>query len=168
MPYHVYFQLADDTISHLNSFIPSVSNPLIVSKYIGFVSVSAVTVYELAIKAILISFSHTKHEILGNFAQSYFERINGRIKIKIIKEDYLKRFGEGYVNIFEETIQNEENLILQDSRKSIISSYSNIIEWRNSFAHEGIIPSTVTYREIVDSYEMGKKIIDCLARTMTS
>lgn len=166
MAYYDHFKITDDLILHINSFIKTVSDPFIVSRYIGFVSVASVTVYELAIKEIFIEFGYKKHRVLGNFSQAFFERINGRIKIKSIKEDYIKKYGDKYVIKFSHKAKKAEEYALRNMGVSPISSYSNIIEWRNQFAHEGTSPSTVTFQEIVDSYNYGKEIIKCLYETM--
>jgi len=166
MGYHDHFKLADDMINHLNTFVRSVPDPFIQSRYTGFVSVSAVTVYELAIKEIFCTFSSQKHRVLGTFALAYFGRINGRIKLEIVRDDYIKRFGKKYVDRFKRKIDDAEKQILTSTGKSIKSSYNNIIEWRNQFAHEGLIPSTVTYDEVIEAYTYGKEVITCLHETM--
>ena len=166
MTYTKHFQLADDVITHLNSIVPTITDPFLTSRYIGFVSIAAVTVYELAIKDIFIEFGTKKHKVLGNFTYAYFDRINGRIKTKIIKDEYIKKFGAKYVNKYKININKIENDNLRDHGISVLSSYNNVVEWRNQFAHEGNFLTTVTYNEIVDSYEAGKKVIDCLADTM--
>lgn len=166
MPYSDHFKLADDMIAHLNTVIATVSDPWITSRYIGFVAVAAVTVYELAIKDIFIEFCTNKHKVFGSFSRSHFERINGRIKSKTIRDEYIRWFGEKYVNRFNRIIDQAEQESLRNNRISIRSSYGNIITWRNEFAHAGIVPSTVTYLEVVNSYEAGKEVIHCLAKTM--
>lgn len=45
-------KLADNLIAHLNTVVTSISDPFLASRYAGFVSVAAATVYELAIKEI--------------------------------------------------------------------------------------------------------------------
>jgi hypothetical protein len=50
MPYTDHFTLADDYITHLDAVIGGITDPFINSRYTGFLSVSAVTVYELALK----------------------------------------------------------------------------------------------------------------------
>ncbi len=166
MTYNDHFKLADDMINHLDTVVLNVSDPFISSRYIGFVSVSAVTVYELAVKEIFCTFASKKHKVLGAFALSYFDRINGRVKLKIIRDDYISRFGTKYVDKFRKKIDQAEQHFLKTSRISIKSSYNNVIEWRNQFAHEGQIPSTVTYPEVIKSYKAGKEVIHCLAQTM--
>lgn len=166
MSYQNRFSHADDVVNHLNTVVPTITNPLLVTKYVGFVSVSAVTVYEQAIKDIFIQFAHKKHKVLGNFTEEYFRRINGRIKISVIEDDYIKKFGEKYRKRFRRKIQEAERSYLVTNRRDIRSSYSNLITWRNDFAHEGNLSSNATYNEVVRSYEDGKNVIHCLAQTM--
>jgi hypothetical protein len=45
-------------------------------------------------------------------------------------------------------------------------SYSNLILWRNNFAHVGNVPATATYAEVTQSYEDGKFVIHALAASM--
>lgn len=166
MPYYDHYTLADDVISHLDLTMSEISDPFIQSRYIGFVAVIAVTVYELSIKDIFCEFGEKKHKVLGAFTRSYFDRINGRIKIDIIRNEYIKKFGNKYVEKFKEKLDNSEQYWLRTQRVSIKSSYNNIIEWRNEFSHEGKIPSTVTYDEITRSYKIGKEVIKCVAESM--
>lgn len=166
MAYTDHYILADSVIAHINAAVAGIADQFLVSRYVGFVSVSAVTVYELAIKEIFISFAEKKHKVLGEFTRNYFDQINGRIKTRDIKERYLILFGEKYLKRFSKKLDAAENLSLQNSRISILTSYGNIITWRHQFAHEGQIPATATLGEAVRSYESGKEVIKCLAETM--
>lgn len=166
MGYSDHFKLADDLIAHLDKVISLTPDPFIASRYVGFIAVAAVTVYELAIKEIFITFAEKKHKIFGNFAETHFDRINGRIKPEDIQKRYLKRFGEKYSARFARKINALEKDILQSGQGNIRSSYGNIITWRNQFAHTGDMPSTATYCEVKKSYRLGKKLIKCLAETM--
>ncbi len=166
MSYANHFKHADDVVNHLNSVVPTLTDPLLQAKYVGFVAIAAVTVYELAIKDVFIEFGAKKHKVLGVFTESYFDRINGRIKVKVIKDDYIKRFGGRYKSRFEKNLEIISSAYLQKNKRDIKSSYSNLITWRNDFAHEGKISTTATYSEVVQSYEDGKEIIHCLAKTM--
>lgn len=166
MAYSLHFQLTDDIITHLDTVISGISDPFIQSRYVGFVAISSATVYELAIKDIFCDFGQTKHKVLGAFVTTYFDRINGRIKTSALKKDYISRFGEKYLKRFKRKLDEKEKEYLRNYSVSILNSYNNVIEWRNQFAHEGKIPSTVTYAEITKSYRNGKAVIDCLAETM--
>jgi hypothetical protein len=158
--------MADDFIAHLESTVMPIADPFLQSRYNGFVAVSAVTVYELAISDILVSFASRKHRVLGAFVSSYFSRLNGRIRLKHIREDYIKRFGGKYLDSFDQNLEEIEQCFLHSKKVSPKNAYSNLITWRNEFAHEGRIPSNATYEEIRDSYQFGKNIIHCLSQTM--
>ena len=166
MSYSDHFKLADDFIAHLDISIGGIADPFIRSRYVGFVAVSAATVYELAIKEIFTSFAVKKHTVLGNFAQKYFEQINGQVGKKRIEDKYLPLFGEKYLNRFRSKIEKIELESLKADKVSVKSSYSNLLAWRHSFAHEGVIPVNATYEEVKKSYQYGCRLIHCLAETM--
>jgi len=166
MPYSDHFNLADDFIVHLDISIAGIGDPFIRSRYVGFVAVSAATVYELAIKDIFISFASRKNKVLGNFTRKYFDRINGQVGRDRIVNNYLPLFGEKYVKRFHAKIEKAEIDFLKADKISIKSSYSNLLTWRHSFAHEGVIPVNVTYEEVKKSYQYGCRLIHCLAETM--
>jgi len=165
--YTDHFQHADDVVNHLNTIVPDITDPLLRAKYVGFVSVVAVTVYEIAIKDIFIEFANKKHKVLGSFTESYFDRINGRIKLSIIKDDYIARFGVKYKKRFQKRLEQKSNDYFRLNHRDIRNSYANLITWRNEFAHEGRIKTSATYEEAVQAYEDGKEVIHCLAACMT-
>lgn len=166
MPYSDHFKSADDLITHLNGVVGAIGDPFLASRYVGFVSVAGVTAYELAVKDIFCDFGTAKHRALGEFARNYFERLNGRIKYEFLWKEYARRFGERYRKRFRSRMDAVERAFLTSDHKSVITSYNNLITWRHSFAHEGIIPGTVNYGEAAESYQIGKKVIDCLAGAM--
>ncbi|MBF0485133.1 MAG: hypothetical protein HQL16_01335 [Candidatus Omnitrophica bacterium] len=166
MPHTSHFQLADDYLNHLDSVIGVITDPFIQSRCTGFLAVSAVTVYELAIKTIFIEFAEGKHKVLGNFASAYFERLNGKIRIVTLKDEYIKKFGEKYVSRFEKILCRKEAELLKTDRVSPSNCYRNIVTWRHDFVHEGTIPANATYSEVRKSYSYGKHVINCLAETM--
>ncbi|MCF8178486.1 MAG: hypothetical protein K9J74_08255 [Sulfuritalea sp.] len=166
MTYHENFKHADDLVAHLNGVVPSIADPLLQAKYIGFVSVAAVTVYELAVKEIFITFAAKKHMVLRNFAEAYFDRINGRIRIQEIRKEYIPKFGAKYEKKFQQKIEKRAQEFLRVERRDIRSSYGNLVTWRNDFAHEGRLNATATYTEVIQAYEDGKEVIHCLADAM--
>lgn len=166
MTYTNHFQHADDIVAHLNTVVPALQDPLLQAKYVGFVAVAAVTVYELAIKEIFQEFGTKKHKVLGTFVESHFARINGRIKLKVIKDDYVEKFGDKYKKRFVRNLDKDFAEFMSRNKRDILNSYTNLIIWRNEFAHEGRFNTNATYDEAIQSYEDGKEVIHCLARSM--
>ncbi|MFN9031353.1 MAG: HEPN domain-containing protein [Betaproteobacteria bacterium] len=158
--------MADDFIVHLDGAIGGIADPFIRSRYVGFVAVSAATVFELAIKDIFSEFAAKKHKVLGSFVQGYFDQINGQIAKKRIEEKYLPLFGKKYVDRFRRRLDALELQTLRADGVSIKSSYSNLLTWRHEFAHEGVIPAHATYDEVKKSYRYGCNLIHCLAQSM--
>ena len=167
MSYTDHFAHTDDIVAHLNGIIPTITDPLLIRKYVGFVAVSSVTVYELAIKEIFVEFASKKHKVLGHFTEAYFDRINGRIRLQNIKDDYIGKFGVKYNTRFSKKIEKKSKDYFSATHREIRNSYANLITWRNEFAHEGVINSTATYTEVIQAYEDGKEVIHCLAESMT-
>lgn len=166
MAYTDHFQHADDIVAHLNGIVPTIVDPLLKAKYVGLVSVAAVTVYELAVKEIFIEFANNKHKVLGCFTEAFFDKINGRIKIKVINDDYIAKFGKKYQQKFKKNLELTAKLYFKNNHRDIKNSYTNLITWRNDFAHEGRINGTTTYPEVVQAYQDGKEVIRCLALSM--
>lgn len=162
MPYRSNFVHADEVIGHLGSLRGPGMNPLLESKYIGFVAVACVTVFEMAIKEILVSFAEKKHLVLGNVVRSRCERMNGRIQIDAIKQDYIGPFGAKYQKKLDRKIVERVKFVMRSRRRDILVSYKNLILWRNDFAHSGATGGNATWAEVVQAYEDGKEIVDCL------
>ena len=166
MAYSDHFKLTDDLIAHLDTVVGSITDPFISARYTGFLAVSAVTVFELAIKDVFRDFAATKHKVLEHFTLEYFAKINGRIKIGVLHEDYTKRFGVKYKDRFKRNLDLCESQNLRSSGKSVKASYGNLIVWRHEFAHEGKLPTYATYSDVKSAYELGKEVVHCLAKTM--
>jgi len=164
--YSSHFQHADDIVNHLNDVVHEITDPLLKAKYVGFVSVAAVTVYELAIKEIFIAFARRKHRVFGHFIEAYLDRVNGRIRLKTIREEHISRFGAEYETKFQQRLDQKTKQYLRDKHRGIKNSYTNLIIWRNDFSHTGEINTTATYEEAVQAYEDGKEVIHCLASCM--
>ena len=166
MAYSDHFKLTDNLIQHLDPILAGLNNPFIESRYIGFLAVSSVTVLELAMKTIFLDFAEAKHKVLGNFTTAYFDRINGRIGLKQIQNEYVVKFGSKYQVRFHRAIEKLESRELKNTRASIKASYGNLLTWRHGFAHEGTIPATASYAEVKLAFSCGKQVMDCLATCM--
>lgn len=164
MNYSDRFIATDNLITHLSSIITTITDPQIQASYAGFLSVSAITVYELAIKDIFSEFGKKKNTVFGEFVENYFSKINGRIRIDDLKGDHIKRFGEKYFARFKKMVQKTETSYMQLNHVSITTSYSNLVTCRHDFVHKGA--PTLTINEVMDSYKYGKEVIHCLFNTM--
>lgn len=167
MTYSDHFRLTDDLIAHLDQVFATTRDPFIQSRYTGFLAVSAVTVFELALKSVFCDFARTQHQLLASFTEAYFDRINGRIHIDQIKKDYAAKFGQKYVEEFKRLLEVRENTAIQTRGGSVKSSFANLITWRNTFAHEGEVPANATYEEVKRAYELGKDVLHCLDQAMS-
>lgn len=164
MTYQNRFVSTDNLITHLNPFVNAITDAEIKANYAGFLSVSAVTVYELALKDIFIDFAQKKNMVFGSFVEKYFSSINGRIKIADLKGQHIQQFGEKYLIKFEKKLQIREKIVFNTLRKNVRSDYSNLVICRHKYVHGGY--PTLTFQEVLDSYNVGKEVIHSLYETM--
>lgn len=80
-----------------------------------------------------------------------------------IRKDYCQRYGDGYVTKFKARLDAACKVHLTTHRRDVRPTYSNLIVWRNALAHEGTVPGTVSYSEVVQAYEDSKQVIHPLA-----
>lgn len=164
MPYTNQFTSTDDIITHLRPFLATLTDASILSKYAGFISVSAITVYELAIKDIFNDFSSKKNRVFGVYTQNHFSRINGQIYIRDITGKHIQSFGDKYKIRFNRLLQLRENEIMALHHKSISNCYVNLVQCRHDFVHKGT--PTLTVNEVMEFYEYGKQVLHCLNDAM--
>lgn len=166
MAYADHFVLTDDLIAHLDTVFDALRDPYIESKYTGFLSVSAAAVLESALKEVFCNFATAKHAVFGHFAEKYFFRINGKIRLNDIQDDYLKKCGPKYMKRFKRRLEILESDELKANGRSTKTAYENLITWRHEFAHAGRVPAHASYPEVKYAYSCGKRIIDSLASCM--
>ena len=164
MLYTNRFIATDNLIIHLKPVVGAITDTSIKANYAGFLSVSAITVYELAIKDVFNEFAAKKNKVFGSFVEKHFSRINGKIKIEHLKGNHIKLFGEKYLKKFDASLKNKEDTLLTTSKISIKSSYDNLITCRHDYVHKG--SPTLTINEVMDSYNYGKEVIHCLNEAM--
>lgn len=164
MAYQDRFITTDNLIAHLSPIVTGITDTSIKSNYAGFLSVSAVTVYELAIKDIFTEFASKKNTVFGEFIEKHFASINGRIKLDDLKGQHIKPFGTKYLEKFERKLTLRERIIFTTMRKNVRSDYSNLIICRHKYVHAG--NPTLTFQEVLDNYETGKEVVHSLYETM--
>jgi hypothetical protein len=166
MAYTDHFRLVDDVTAHLDGVVAAV-DAFTQSRYVGFYSVSAAAVVELALKEIIISFATANHPLFGGYVEAKYEQINGRIKLGHITADHLSPFGEKYKKRFERLINRVEQIELRRHRFSVKNSYANLLNCRHKFAHEGSIPVYSSYADVKKGFEAGKVVLGCLAKALS-
>lgn len=166
MPYTTQFAHADAVMAHLAGLLPTLADPLLEQKYVGFASVAAATVFELAVKDIFIEFARKKHKVFEEFVKGSFGRINGRIQADTIKGEYVPRFGAKYALRYCKRLKKTRNEYLILNRRDFLNAYQNILAWRNNFVHAGQLPTTATFTEVFQAYEDGKNLLHCLSASM--
>jgi hypothetical protein len=162
MPYNDKFKATDELIVSMQSMLSNVDAQT-QAKFTGFLSVSAVTVYELAIKEIIISYACSKHSDFGCFITKYLSRLNGKIKLEDLKNE-IKKYGDIYKSKFETELEVAGSLILKNERQDLKSCYNNLILCRHEYVHGGNV--TLSMQECINNYIIGKKVIEALYITM--
>ena len=164
MAYTDRFISTDYLITNLSPYLATVHDAGVLASYAGFLSVSSVTVYELAIKDIFGDFALKKNKVFGHYIEKHLSRINGRIKLDDLKSSQIKTFGAKYLLKFDKSVNIKEATFLISHGRSLKSSYSNLITCRHEFVHQG--NPTLTITEVIDSYNLGKEIIHSLNESM--
>lgn len=144
----------------------AIEDPFVEGRYTGFIAISAVTAYELAIKDIFYDFADKKHAVLGDMTRARFFRLNGKIKLDDLKKEHIKMFGDKYLDRFKRNLEKAENDYVRAHSKSPKTAYNNVITWRHQFVHEGTMPNTTNYAEIKEQYTAGKEVVHCLFKSM--
>lgn len=165
MPYTDHYQLVEDVTNHFDVAIATL-DPLLVSKYTGFFAVSSAAVLELALKDIIIEFAILNNSLFGQYVASRYERINGRIKLEDFHKEHLKPFGQTYRTKFKRRLSLIDRHFMRQQSFSVSTAYENLLTCRHTFAHEGVVPMSMTYQEVKRGFEAGKLVMSCLARTL--
>lgn len=164
MAYIDRFIPTDNLIANLDPYLTTITDAAVLASYAGFLSVSSITVYELAIKDIFEGFATTRDRVFGHFIEKHLSRINGRIQLDDLKKSQIKTFGSNYLTSFELNINTKESGFLISHGKSLKATYGNLITCRHEFVHQG--NSTLTIGEVIDSYHLGKEVIHSLYDSM--
>lgn len=162
MTFQDRFKDVDDLIAGLGPIVPTLPGP-IQPKLVVFLAVNAVTAYELAIKEIIEDYATSKHEDFGEFVRNAYARINGKIKIKDLK-DQLKKFGEKYEYNFTEALNEKKTEVFNEEHVDLFSCYDNLLVCRHFYIHRNNV--TLSFDECIKDYNIGKHVLETLAFVM--
>ena len=158
--------LVDQYVAESDEYVRSIQDDFMKTRFTGFLSVNAVTIYELCIKSILVEFSHRKDPTFGFYIARQYERMNGRIRLADLV-DLAGKFGSSYKDRFKEILANCEQEKLESERASVRQAYTQLVDWRHEFAHKGSIPTNATYDEAKKNYCLGKEVIRSFGMAMS-
>lgn len=164
MSYLDRFVATDNLIAHLSPIVSAIADASIKANYAGFISVNAVTVYELAIKDLFCDFARKKNPVFCVFVEKHFKRINGKVGIDDLKGQHIVLFGDKYLKKFETKLKNREQIVFVRDRKNVRTNYSNLILCRHKYVHGGT--PTLSFEEVIDYYNTGKEIIYSIEEAM--
>ena len=153
------FDPSDLILTHLDGLVQDVDDPYLKSRYVGFVSVVAVTTFETNIRERMVYFASKKNSVFGSFTAAVFLKTNAKVRLDDIRKEYLGRFGEKYLLRFKRKIDALEKRSLRNGEGSIKNSYANLIQWRHDFVHDGRLPEYATYDEARKAYNIGKRVV---------
>jgi RiboL-PSP-HEPN len=109
----------------------------------GLLSVAFCAAIESALKNILIEFGAKQHPLVAEWSKARFEKLNGKIKIKEICDEYLIHYGSERVAEFKKslTLASKEKYSIEYDQ--FCSEYSQLMIWRHEFAHAGNVICTI-------------------------
>ena len=161
------FQNSDRILAQLDQVVANEQDPYIKSQYTGFVAVCAVTAFETNVRNKLVEFCTKKHKVFGHYSESMFDKMNAKVKLQHLRDEYLSRFGTRYLNRFQRKLNAADDASIQRLEGSVKSAYSNLLVWRHAFVHDGELPQNATYEEARAAYELSKQVIDVFFESLT-
>lgn len=164
MAYTSRFASVDLLISQLQPLVQPGTDPLVLSSWAGLVAVKAVTAYELAIKDIFEDFAKGKHKVFGTFVKAAYKKLNGRITYGDVKDGLVKPYGDKYSKKLVQKKDAKTTEIMASNGVDLVTTYNNLIECRHQLVHAGTF--NMAFDEAVQSYQIGKKLIEVFDETM--
>jgi hypothetical protein len=122
----------------------------------GLLVVSMAASYESCVKETLVTYATNHHAAFGNFATNNFAKLNSRISLSDLY-GYAKTFDSSVHDRFGQLLDRRKKLIDRRLGKSIVESYSQVLNWRNAFAHAGIRNTTI--EEAIVTHRLAKRVL---------
>ncbi len=148
-------------ISHLKTVAPKPAPDLLHARFAGFAAVSAVSNLEQATKDAFLAFAATRHADFEYFVRDVLESFNAQLKLKLLRERHVVRFGEKPLKRFDDLLSKCERRALKWGRVSLKASYGNLITWRHACAHKGYLQDA-TLSDVARAARAGEIVIRAL------
>jgi RiboL-PSP-HEPN len=168
MAFNAHLQKVEELAANVvrNAPAPGVATDSFRADLAGFLAVAYAAAFEESVKEIFVSFAQQQHTILHKMVLTKFDRINGKIRIEVIKSEYLLPFGEQFRDAFSTELQREEKQMLITEGQSITTCYTDIINWRHAFAHA--LERQTTLEAVQASYSVAKKVVEILHTSLNN
>lgn len=154
----VHFNRIEELVTEMQRFVPSgaVGVAQFRADLAGLLVVSVAASYESCVKETLLTFASGHHAAFGNFTFNNYKRLNSRIRVNDLRR-YARTFDDGVRSRFEILLDQRKQKIDARIGKDIKSSYEQILNWRNAFAHAGIRNTTI--EEAISTHRLAKRVL---------
>ena len=128
---------------------------------VGSLCVMLVGHWEEYARSCLSIFSTSRHPVFASYISKPLDRMNARIKVAQIKEDFINRFGGNYRMRLDRLVARSDALTLAKFKIPSSQAYVNIIEWRHTFVHSRKSFPPVSIDDVRQSFLSGSGILRC-------
>jgi|GEM_PF-2110705 len=131
----------------------------------GMFAVTVAATYEGIIKETLISYASMFHSKYRDHIEKDFKNMNARISIGDLR-GYSNRFGlsewtgrgvKKNSTTFHRILNEKRVIVERRFRVDLITSYENLFDWRNSYAHERNTPAT--FKDVYESHRVAQYVV---------
>jgi len=129
----------------------------------GLLVVTACATYETCVKQIIYNYAGRHSPIFKIYAENKYNKINSRIDVGDLHA-YAKTFHPNLGTLFKNNLSRTCAAYLDRTSVDIKQSYSQMLEWRHSFAHTGARVTTV--EEALRHHRYAKRVIFTFADTL--
>jgi len=156
-------RLARDIDKKLNGV--SASDQRLRNEIAGMFAVTIAASYEGIVKETLIFYAGNFHLKYREHVEKDFRRLNAKISISDLKT-YSRRFGlkewtghkvKKNSTTFHKILSEKRAIVERRFRTDMITSYENIFDWRNTYAHERT--TNATFDDVYKAHRVGQYVI---------
>jgi hypothetical protein len=117
----------------------------------GLLVVSIAAAYEDCVKRTLVEHAAVRHMDFEEFSERNFSTLSSRIRIDDLRK-YARLFGGKTDSRFKENLHRKKDPISKRTGVNIETRYSQLLRWRNAYAHGGIKHTTIAEAMIFHRY----------------
>lgn len=154
----VHFARIDGLVQEIGQFVPKDTTKTIQFRadLAGLLVVTIAATYESCVKDTLFYFANRHHSSFGSYVFNNYRRLNSRINLDDLNR-YCKLFGDNVHKRFRQILTQRSGKLLDRIGKDIGKSYSQILDWRHDFAHEG--KRNTTIEEAIVTHKLAKRVL---------